>query len=149
MKNIIIILLALLSFTPNKAKAQIDSAQIKINTSIQVRDAEYLGSFISFKEEYEDLFDAIKSKLRIPNAPTNTTLITVDSVTVGVWYKVMNHIRKDHIAIQGGIFTRLDAIVRAKNNAYLNRLLNEANAFDTRQYQDSRLFGRIKLRRQP
>lgn len=145
MKSIIIILLAIIPFV---SQAQIDSSAVKINVSIQARDAEYLGSFISFKEDYEDLFDVLKAKLRITNPPTGATLISVDSITIATWYKVLNVVRKDHIAIQAGLFSRIDAIIRAKNNDYLTRLLNEANAFDARQYQDIRLLGRIKLRRQ-
>lgn len=147
MKKLIIILLVISAFAPRKASAQIDSASVKVNVSIQARDAEYLASFTPFREEYEDLFDSMKSKFRVSTPPVNTTNIAVDSVSVLAWLKVMAHIRKDHIAIQAGVFSRIEAVLRAKNNAYLTRNLNEANASDTGTYTEARLFGRIRLRK--
>lgn len=144
MKKLITILL----LSPLFGFAQIDSSAVKINVSIQARDAEYIGSFISFKEEYDELFDQFKLKMRIANAPTGNTVVAIDSISVKTWLSVSNHIRKDYIAIQGGVHTRLDAILRAKNNAYLTRLLNDSNTFDTRQYTDRRQIGRFNIRRQ-
>lgn len=144
MKKLIILLL----LSPLFSYSQIDSSSVKINLSIQARDAEYIGSFIAFKEDYEELFDQFKLKMRIVSPPLNTTLVAVDSIQVKTWLLVSNQIRKDYIAIQAGIFTRLDTELRAKNNAYLTRLLNEANSFDIRQYQGTRITGRLKIRRQ-
>lgn len=143
MKNIIIILL----LSPLFGFAQIDSANVKINVSIQARDAEYLGSFISFKEEYDELFDALKLKMRLANPPINQSLVAIDSISVRTWLSMMQHIRTDYIAVQAGIFTRVDAVLRAKNNAYLTRLLNDANTFDQRQYVDRRRMGRYNIRK--
>jgi len=126
---------------------EIDSSAVKINVSIQARDAEYIGEFIAFKKEYDLLFDALKTKMRVANPPLNQTLVAIDSISVSTWLSVSNHIRKDYIAIQAGIFTRLDAILRARNNAYLTRLLNDANTFDIRQYTDRRRSGRFNIRR--
>lgn len=144
MKKLITILL----LSPLFGFAQIDSSLVKINVSIQARDAEYIGSFISFKEEYDELFDGLKLKMRIANAPTGNTLVAIDSISVKTWLDVSNHIRKDYIAIQGGVFTRVDALLRVKNNGYLTRLLNDANTFDIRQYTERRQIGRFNIRRQ-
>ena len=143
MKKLITILL----LSPLFGFAQIDSSAVKINVSIQARDAEYIGSFIAYQQEYDLLFDALKSKMRIANPPINQTLVAIDSISVGTWLSVSNHIRKDYIANQGGVFTRLDAVLRAKNNAYLTRLLNDAKTFDIRQYKDRRKSGRFNIRR--
>jgi hypothetical protein len=143
MKKLITILL----LSPLFGFAQIDSSAVKINVSIQARDAEYIGEHIAFKQEYDLLFDALKSKMRIDNPPINQTLVVIDSISVGTWLSLSNHIRKDYIAIQAGVFTRLDAILRAKNNSYLTRLLNDANTFDIRQYTDRRKSGRVNIRR--
>jgi hypothetical protein len=85
--------------------------------------------------------------MRIAKLPINQTLVAIDSISVSTWLSVANHIRKDYIAIQAGIFTRLDAILRAKNDAYLTRLLNDATTFDIRQYTDRRKSGRYNIRR--
>lgn len=143
MKKLIIILL----LSPLFGYSQIDSAAVKINLSIQARDLEYYTPFISFREEYDELFDAIKLKARVQNPPTNTTLVALDSIQVKTWLLVSNFIRKDYIAIQAGIFSRLDATLRAKNNAYLTRLLNEANAYDTNLYLNIRQAGRNRYKK--
>lgn len=143
MKKLIIILL----LSPLFSMAQVDSSAVKINVSIQARDAEYIGSFISFKEEYDELFDQLKLKMRIVNPPSGNTVVAIDNISVKVWLSVAHNIRTDYLAIQGGVFTRIDAILRAKNNAYLTRNLNESNTFDTKEYQDKRKSGRFNIRR--
>lgn len=145
MKNIIIILLAI---SPLLGYSQIDSAAIKINLSVQARDVEYIGSFIPNKDEYEDIFDAAKSKFRVANPPSGNTNVAIDSITVKTWYLISDKLRKDYIAIQANIFSRIDALLRAKNIPYLTRLLNEANAYDMQLYINTRQFGRFKLRKQ-
>lgn len=143
MKNLITILL----LSPLSGFAQIDSSLVKINVSIQARDAEYIGSFIAYQQSYDELFDQFKLKMRIATPPVNQSLVAIDSISVGTWLMVANHIRKDYIAIQGGVYTRLNVILRAKNNAYLTRLLNDANTFDQRQYVDKRRSGRYNIRK--
>lgn len=144
MKNIIIILLALMPFY---SFSQVDSSAIKINVSVQARDCEVIASFISHRELYEDLFDAIKTKFRVANAPSNTTAIQVDSVSIGTWILVSEILRKDYISIQANAFSRIDALLRAKNVPYLTRLLNQGNQADIAHYQTIRAIGRQKLRR--
>lgn len=144
MKNIIIILLALMPFY---SFSQVDSSAIKINVSVQARDCEVIASFISHRELYEDLFDAIKTKFRVTNAPSNTTSIQVDSVSIGTWILVSDILRKDYISIQANAFSRIDALLRAKNVPYLTRLLNQGNQADIAHYQTIRAIGRQKLRR--
>jgi hypothetical protein len=149
MKKLITILLLspLFSMAQPLLWSSNDSSKVKINVSIQARDAEYIGEFIAFKQEYDLLFDALKSKMRIANPPLNQTLVSVDSISVLTWLSVATHIRKDYIAIQGGVFTRLDAILRARNNAYMTRVLNLFNTSDISQYTDRRKLGRYNIRR--
>lgn len=144
MKNIIIILLALMPFL---SFSQVDSSAIKINVSVQARDCEVIASFISHRELYEDLFDAIKAKFRVANSPSNLTAIQVDSVSIGTWILVSEILRKDYISIQANCFSRIDALLRAKNVPYLTRILNQGNQADIAHYQTIRAIGRQKLRR--
>lgn len=144
MKNTIIILLALMPFL---SFSQVDSAAVKINVSVQARDCEVIASFISHRELYEDLFDAIKKKFRVANPPGNTTIVAIDSVSVGTWILVSDILRKDYISIQANAFSRIDALLRAKNVPYLTRILNQGNQADIAHYQTIRAIGRQKLRR--
>lgn len=143
MKKLILILL----LSPLFGFAQIDSASVKINVSIQARDAEYIGSFIAYQQSYDELFDELKTKMRIAKPPINQNLVTLDSISVSTWLSVANHIRKDYIATQKGVFSRLDAMLRANNNKYLTRLLNDAVSFDNRQYINNRQSGRKNIRK--
>ena len=151
MKKLIIILL----LSPMFAMAQPfmfdnDSAKVKINVSIQARDAEYIGSFLSsgfYRADYDELFDQLKVKMRISNPPINQNSVAVDSIPIRTWLSIMQQIRMDYIAVQAGIFTRVDAILRAKNNDYLTRILNLANTRDTEAYINNRRQGRINIRR--
>jgi hypothetical protein len=127
-----------------------DSAKVKINVSIQARDAEYIGSFLSsgfYRADYDELFDQLKVKMRISNPPINQNSVAVDSIPIRTWLSIMQQIRMDYIAVQAGIFTRVDAILRAKNNDYLTRILNLANTRDTEAYINNRRQGRINIRR--
>lgn len=144
MKNLLIILLAI---SPFLGYSQTDSAALKISLSIQARNAEYIVSQISNKDEYEDLYDSAKAKFRVANPPLNNIVIDIDNVETHLWLSIMNIVRKDYLAIQAGIFIRMDAILRAKNNAFIIRKLNEMNSLDTKAYQEARTAGRNRLRR--
>lgn len=150
MKNLLFILLLL---SPLFAKAQPgmfmfnnDSAKVKINLPVQARDAEYLANFVSHQEQYEDLYDAMKAKFRVANPPANTANIAIDSIEIRTWLFVAQVLRRDHIALQAGVFSRLDALLKSKNNVYLTKQLNDALAYDTSIYTDARTNGRRRLR---
>jgi len=149
-KLIIILLLSPLFSMAQPFMFDNDSAKVKINVSIQARDAEYIGSFLSsgfYRADYDELFDQLKVKMRISNPPINQNSVAVDSIPIRTWLSIMQQIRMDYIAVQAGIFTRVDAILRAKNNDYLTRILNLANTRDTEAYINNRRQGRINIRR--
>jgi hypothetical protein len=127
-----------------------DSAKVKINVSIQARDAEYIGSFLTsgfYRADYDEVFDQFKLKMRITNPPLNQNLVTVDSISVRTWLSLIQQIRTDYIAVQAGVFSRLDAVLRARNNAYMTRILNLYNSRDIETYTNSRRNGRVNIRR--
>ena len=150
-KLIIILLLSpLFSMAQPTMFINNDSAKVKINVSIQARDAEYIGSFMSsgfYRADYDELFDQLKTKMRIANPPVSQTLVAVDSIPIRTWLSIMQQIKTDYIAVQGGLSTRLDAILKAKNNAYMTRILNLANTRDIEAYINNRRQGRINIRR--
>lgn len=124
-----------------------DSAKLKINVSIQARDAEYIGSFIAYQQNYDEVFDQLKTKMRIANPPINQSLVAIDSIPVRTWLSIMQQLRMDYIAVQAGVFTRVDAILRERNNAYMTSILNLTNTQDIAQYVDRRRSGRVNIRR--
>ena len=127
-----------------------DSARVKINVSIQARDAEYIGSFLTsgfYRADHDEVFDQFKTKMRIANPPINQVLVAMDSIPIRTWLSIMQQVRMDYIAVQAGVFTRVDAVLRATNNAYMTRILNLANTQDISQYQDRRRSGRYNIRR--
>lgn len=127
--------------------SQVDSSKIKITVSLQARDCEYLGSFVPFNENYEDIFDGIKAKFRVANSPTGNTVVQIDTVQIIQWINVSVKIRSDAIAILAGIHTRLDNALRAVNIDYLTNRLNVYATADTTTYTSNRNLGRFKLRR--
>jgi hypothetical protein len=152
MKKIIIILLLspLFSMAQPTMFMDNDSAKVKINVSIQARDAEYIGSFLTagfYRADYDEVFDQLKTKMRIANPPINQSLVAIDSISVRTWLSIVQQIRMDYIAVQAGVFNRLDAILRARNNAYMIRILNLVNASDISNYQNNRRNGRQNIRK--
>lgn len=142
MKNI---LFALLLITLS-AKAQSDSA--KITVTIQARDCEYIGSFVAFHPDFEDLFDAMKLKFRVSSPPTGTTNVVIDTIYTIQWVRVSERLRDDPMAIGGAVFSRVDAALRAISNSYLTARLDALNNRDTELFTTNRTLGRLKLRRQ-
>lgn len=142
MKNIIAILLLI----PLFSFPQSDSA--KITVTIQARDCEYMGFFISHHEDYEDLFDAMKTKFRVANPPSGTNNVVIDTIYTIQWLRVSERLRADPHAIGGNVYSRVDAALRAINNVYLTSRLDEMNSRDVNIFTDYRLVGRFRLRRQ-
>lgn len=145
MKKIITILLSLFSID---SFAQTDSSLMKVTVTIQARDCEYLGVYIAFNQDYEDLFDAMKAKFRVVNPPSGTTNVVVDTITIVQWLGVINQLQADPFAVGGSVFTRVDAALRAVNNEYLTRILNEKSVANTNIFMNMRVLGRNRLRKQ-
>lgn len=142
MKNILLALLLI----SGSIKAQSDSA--KITVTIQARDCEFIGSFVAFHPDFEDLFDAMKLKFRVANPPTGTANVVIDTIYTIQWVRVSERLRDDPYAIGGSVYSRVDVALRAISNSYLTGRLDALNARDTELFTNFRTLGRLKLRRQ-
>lgn len=142
MKNI---LFALLLVTSNVI-AQDENT--KVTVTIQARDCEFLGYFISNAPEYEDLYDGMKVKFRVASPPLGTTNVQLDTIPIGQWLSVSTKLRIDPYAIGGSVYSRVDAALRAVGNSYLTARLNAMDAGDTEVFTSFRTLGRFRLRRQ-
>lgn len=140
-------LFLILFFLPLFAKAQTDTSEIKINVSLQARDCEYIASAINYSPEYEFLFDAMKSKFRVNNAPTGNTLVALDSITIGTWLNIFSILRNDPVAINSAYYSRYEAALTAVNNLYLKSKMDEMIANEQTTLTNRRQQGRQKLRR--
>lgn len=125
--------------------AQTDSSAVKINVNIQARDLEYITAILPYSDEFEDAYDSAKIRFRVANPPTNTTTVSVDSVTVGTWLKIDRILQKDYISVGANVFSRVDAALRAKNNAWLTGQLDFYITDGTNYYNNLRTLGRKKL----
>lgn len=143
MKKIIFLLLI-----SNVAFAQIDSNLLKVTVTVQARDFDFLGSFITNKLEYEDLYDAVKVKYRIPNPPTNQTGVTLDTIPIYQWLHVITKLRNDPLAILGSVYQRVGDVLAASSNTYLSNKITAARTSDTASYLQTRTVGRFQIRRQ-
>ncbi len=145
MKNSIL-LIVLFALTPLFGYSQIDSAAVKIDVTVQARDAEYIASFASFNPHFEDFFDKAKSKFRVTTSPSGNSVVSVENVPIKEWLTIANYLRTDYLAVHAGVSARLDVLLRAKGNLYINRLLDEELASGTLRYMNARQEGRRKLR---
>lgn len=141
-----IILLLLLG--PLLANAQTDSSSVKINVNIQARDLEYMAAVLPYSLEYEDVYDAAKAKFRVASPPSGNTNVAIDSVTVGTWLKIALLLQDNTIAVAANVYSRVEAVLRAKNNAWLTGKLNWYIADGTNYYNNLRAIGRKRLRKQ-
>lgn len=105
-----------------------------VSPVIQARDLEYIGSFLSGDDRFQDLDSSLKSKFRPAfSAPSGTTNVTVGGVTNGTWAQLMYVPLRDVYASQGNnsVFSRVDTNLRALSNTYLTAQLDaDATAFD-------------------
>lgn len=144
MKKIIFLLLLI----PVLSSAQIDSSQLKVTATIQARDLDYLGSFITNKLEYEDLYDAVKLKYRVTNPPVNQNNVTLDTIPIFQWLHVITKLRNDPVAIQGLVFERVRTALLTASNPYLTGRINAGNSSDTTTFLQTKTVGRFLIRRQ-
>lgn len=142
MKKLLTILILLLPFA---SKAQ-DS--VKIQVSVQARDIKYIAS-ISSKDADEDFFDGTKSKFRVAlvNVPTSTTLVVVDSMYTVDWIRIYTVLRSDATALNAAVTSRVETILRAVGQSYLNTKLDNINAAPLASFVTMQAVGLIKLRR--
>ena len=122
-----------------------------ISVTIQARDCEYIGSFCGTDDDYQDLDSSLKSKFRPrETAPSGTTNVILGGVTNGVWARVVHHLRYDHFACIGNNneFTRVDAVLRALNNAWLTAALDADITEFNNGHDANRARGRSRIKRE-
>jgi hypothetical protein len=141
MKTLLIILL----LSPLIGLAQVDSAAVKINVSIQARDLELIAALLPYSEEFEQAYDATKIKFKVANPPTNTTNVAVDSVTVGSWFTIWTILKRNPYALGASADSRVETILKAKNNVWLTAKINQYIADGTAHYNNLRTLGRGRL----
>lgn len=139
MKKILLIILLL----PALAQAQ-DSTKIQV--SIQARDIEYIASVASFDFD-EPFFDAVKSKFRVQTPPTGNTTVIVDSMYIKDWLSLFVKIKNDAQALKANCVSRVETILRAVGNSFLNGKLDAIDTDDGNVFQERRGLGRKKLKR--
>lgn len=123
-----------------------------ISVTIQARDCEYIGYFTGGDDQFQDLDSSLKSKFRpAASAPSGTTNVTLGGVTNGAWFQMIHKLRYDPFACFGNNnpFTRIDAVLRALNNAWLTAALDaDALDFDNNGYTFNRSRGRARIKRE-
>ena len=140
MKKILTLIALLVSIIIN---AQ-DSTKIQV--SIQARDAKYIASMAN-KDSHEDYFDAVKYKFRVPVPPVTTTLVQVDSIYTIDWIVLYTMLKNDAVAINAGCTGRIETILRAVNQVYLNGKLDDANQLPLTVFGRQQAVGLFKFRR--
>lgn len=138
-------LIILLFLFAGAASAQIDSSLVKINASIQARDVELIAGLLPYSEEYEDSYDAAKVKFRVQTPPTGTTNVSIDSVTVGTWLNIWLVLKRNPYAIGASADSRIETVLRAKNNAWLTGKINALIVDGTNYYNHLKDLGRKRL----
>lgn len=120
----------------------------KIQVSIQARDVKYIGA-ISSKDFNEDFFDAVKYKFRVipANVPTGTTLVQVDSIYTIDWIVLYTNLKNNATALNAGCTGRVETILRAVNQVYLNNKLDAVNAASLVSFVSMQEVGLFKFRR--
>lgn len=141
-------LIILLFLFAGAASAQIDSSLVKINASIQARDVQLIAALIPYSEEYEDPYYAARIKFKVANPPTNTTAVSIDSVTVGTWLNVWLILKRNPYAIGASADSRVETVLRAKNNVWLTAKMNAMIADATSYYNTLKELGFKRLTRQ-
>ena len=118
----------------------------KIQVSIQARDVKYIGS-VANKDTHEDFFDAVKSKFRVPVPPVTTTLVQIDSIYTIDWIVLYTLLKNDAVAINAGCTGRVETILRAVGQTYLNNKLDAANNLSLLIFVRQQDVGLFKFRR--
>lgn len=121
----------------------------KIQVSIQSRDAKYISA-ISSKDLNEEFFDAVKFKYRVlpVNIPTGVTLVQIDSIYTIDWIAIYTNLKNNPTALNAGCTGRVETILRAVNQSYLNNRLDAINASILVSFVTMQEVGLFKFRRQ-
>jgi hypothetical protein len=119
---------------------------VKITISPQARDLEYISSFIFNDFEGQELFDSCKVKFRVVIPPTGNTSVSITAYTMD-WYTTFLRLKNDPTALKANCTSRIEALLRAINQTYLNSKLDLLDIADTNTFQAMRQFGRDRLRR--
>lgn len=118
MKYIVIITLCLCNLC---AKSQLDSSARIISVTMQARDWAYITSLNVNRENYEPIYDELKKKLRVGNAPTGVTPVTVDSGLVRDYLQLFSTIVNMSYGEAAFVFPRINTALRNTADAYLIR----------------------------
>ena len=142
MKKIILVFVFLCSL---KSFSQ-DSVKIQV---VQVSDIEYFAAFFSMDKE-EDFFDGVKSKFRVANPPVDSaTLVVIDSMFITDWLRIIKIMKTDQVALKANCTSRVETILRAVGNTYLNNQLDAYDAILAVTYynifNNTRQSGKVRL----
>lgn len=125
-------LITLSIFLSLKSFGQVDSTRLKTSVSMQVRDWLFLNSYLKNNHEYENIYDSVKAKIRIANAPNLTTVIRVDSIRNIQIVKLATIIKGGNYGSVVFVHSRINAALRA--SPYLIRQIDAIDANYNDQY---------------
>lgn len=140
MKKILIIL----CFVSCAANAQ-DSSKLKVSATIQARDIEVIAQYIFNIDAYEEMWDNIKAKFRVPNPPSGATNVVVDTVELALWADLNNYLKNNPYFKT--TYNRVNAVLSALGQSWLTARLNEQEAYFNDRQNSLQQFGRQKLRK--
>lgn len=143
MKKIILLLLLF----PLTSIAQSDSSKVRISFTMQARDCEILANYTFYENNFEELDSVMKVRFRVASPPSGNTNVQIDSIRVRDLREIAHKLRDNPIALNGGVWTRYDAAVRAANNTWLNNRLNQDESSVQTLFNNQRLIGRRRLRK--
>lgn len=118
------------------AKAQgVDSNEIRVPVTLQIRDWYKVESFIQNREPYENLYDSLKAGLRASAAGATSTVTAMRTMPVRNAIGIAQFIRTAPYSDAFFYFTRINNALRAVNNVYLQRRLDELDEMYQTQYE--------------
>ena len=120
---------------------------IRVTITPQARDVDHILFYVYNDNSTEDLYDSIKVRYRVQNAPENTQTVSLNGYTAD-WVTAMQKLNVDYIAIDAGTRDRVRALLLAVNQPYLTAKINSMTAANIATAQTIRTFGRFKGRRQ-
>lgn len=133
MKYLIIILL---SFSFLRSTAQVDSTKIKVSLTLQANDWLFVSEYIKYNDDFERLYDSIKSRIYPLGNPYSTVTGKIDSISVGNLIEISQRLRTAPFAVTYFVFTRINNAIRAVSNSYLQSQLDIIDQAYIDQYQN-------------
>lgn len=143
MKKTILILAILVSISAI-AQPPLDSAKVTI--SIQVRDLEFITNNFYGQTEFEELFDSIKTVIRVANPPTGNTPISVTGY-VKDWLYVYSALSSNYLAISSNCRSRVESSFISNGNNLLTSKIGAVTTYQSDLFTEERRKGRNKIRR--